>query len=324
MSLVSIFTSAIAPIVAVGFVGFLLGRRKGLDVDPLNTVLVYVLVPALVFHSLLTTSITGGTVVKVSLGVAAYVIVLAALAEGAVRLAGIDEPLSSAVVLESTYPNSGNLGIPLSAFAFGAVGRSTAVLFLAAQSVLIYSHGVYIAARSGGGGGLTAVRKVFSIPLLYAVAAALAVRALGLAPAPGTTAMQTLQLVGDASIPLMLLMLGSQLVGTEVRAALGPLGLTGVAKLVVAPVVGVLIVFAFSALGLGIQNSTVARVFVLECATPAAITPLILLLEFGGDGGEIGGLSPAEFVSSAVLTTTLASMATLTALIAVLRSGVVI
>ena len=321
MSLVSIFASAIAPIIAIGAVGFLLGRTKGLDVDPLNTVVVYVLVPALVFHSLLTTSIDASTVGKLAVGVTAYVVVLAALAEGAARAIGLDEPLASAVVLESTYPNSGNFGIPLSAFAFGAIGRSTAVLFLAVQSVLIYSHGVYIAARSGGGGGLSAVKEVFSIPLLYAVVAALALRYLGVDPATDTTIMQTLKLVGDASIPLMLLMLGSQLVGTDVRAAIGPLGLTNGMKLLVAPLIGVGIILALAAFGFGVGNKTVARVFVLECATPTAITPLILLLEFGDEAGEV---SPAEFVSSAVLTSTLASMATLTALIAVLRSGVVI
>lgn len=321
MSLVSIFASAIAPIVAIGAVGFLLGRTKGLDVDPLNTVVVYVLVPALVFHSLLTTSIDSGTVAKLAVGVTAYVVALTVLTEVAVRAAGVGEPLASAVVLESTYPNSGNLGIPLSAFAFGAVGRSTAVLFLAVQSVLVYSHGVYVAARSGGGGGLSSVKRVFSIPLLYAVAAALALRAAGVSPAADTTVMQTLQLVGDAAIPLMLLMLGSQLVGADVRSALGPLGLTNVMKLLVAPLVGVGIVLALAALGFGVQNETVARVFVLECATPAAITPLILLLEFGGESGDV---SPAEFVSSAVLTSTLASMVTLTALIAVLQSGVLV
>ncbi|WP_254535741.1 AEC family transporter [Halomarina litorea] len=321
MSLVSIFASAIAPIVAIGAVGFLLGRSKDLDVDPLNTVVVYVLVPALVFHSLLTTSIDADTVAKLAVGVTAYIVVLAALAEVAVRAIGLDEPLSSATVLSSTYPNCGNFGIPLSAFAFGAVGRSTAVLFLAIQSVLIYSHGVYIAARSGGSGGLSGVKRVFTIPLLYAVLAALVLRFVGVSPDTGTTVMQTLKLVGDAAIPLMLLMLGSQLVGTDVRAALGPLGLANVMKLLVAPLVGIGIVLALAGLGFGVQNSTVARVFVLECATPAAITPLILILEFGGEGS---GVSPAEFVSSAVLTSTLASMVTLTALIAVLRSGVVI
>lgn len=318
MSLAGIFASAVAPIVAIGAVGYLLGWTRGLDVDPLNTVLVYVLVPALVFHSLATTTIDSRTILKVFAGVTAFVVVMTLLAEVAGRAAGVEEPLLSALVLESVYPNSGNLGIPLSAFAFGAVGRSTAVLFLAAQSVLIYTHGVYVAARTDAGSRLAGVRRVFAIPLVYAVVVAVGLRWLGVLPPADSNAMETLRLVGDSSIPLMLIMLGSQLVGTDVRAALGPVSLVNVLKLLVAPAVGLVVVLA-----LGVENTTVARVFVLECATPAAITPLILVLEFGGDG-EPTDLSASEFVSTTVLTSTLASMVTLTLLIAVLRSGVVV
>jgi len=316
VSLFSIFVSAVAPIMAIGAVGYLLGRTRGLDADPLNAVLVYVLVPALVFHSLATTTIDSGTVVKLLVGVTAFIVGMSLIAEVAGRAAGIDEPLLSAVVLEGVYPNSGNLGIPLSAFAFGAVGRSTAVLFLAVQAVLVYTHGVYVAARSGTGGRFAGVRRVFSIPLVYAVVAAIGLRWLGALPPADSNAMETLRLVGDASIPLMLIMLGSQLVGADVRAALGPVSLVNVLKLLVAPAVGLVVILV-----LGVENATVARVFVLECATPAAITPLILILEFGGESED---LSASEFVSTAVLTSTVASVVTLTALIALLQSGVLI
>jgi hypothetical protein len=317
MSLLSIFATAILPIVAIAGVGFLLGRVKAVDPDPLNTVVVYVLAPALVFHSLATTDLGGGTLVRVVAGVVVYTVAMILVSEAAGRLFGTEDPLLSALVLVSAFPNSGNYGVPVSEFAFGATGRSTAVLYLTAQGVLIYTVGVYIASRSGGSGGLAGLKRAVKIPLVYAVVAALAVRYLGLVPPDGSAALSTLKLVGDSSIPVMLLILGLQLSQTDYGAALRRAGTANVLKMVVAPVVGVGV-----ALLMGFENPTVAKVFALECAMPAAITPLILVAEFAG-GEQVGGVDVAEYVSTVVLTTTLVSVPLLTVFIALLDAGVV-
>jgi predicted permease len=88
--------------------------------------------------------------------------------------------------------------------------------------------------------------------------------------------METVGLVGDAAIPLMLVILGIELARTDYAAALGSVGTATALKMAVAPVVGLGV-----SLALGFGDETVARVFVLESATPAAVTPLILLIEFG-------------------------------------------
>ncbi|HET7325506.1 MAG TPA: AEC family transporter [Halococcus sp.] len=317
MSLLSIFATAILPIVAIAAVGFVLGRVRKIAVEPLNTVTVYVLVPALVFYSLTTTELGGKTLIKVLVGVFVFIIVMVGLAEGVGRAMGVEEPIHSALVLVSAFSNSGNYGIPLSAFAFGAVGRATAVLYLVGQSVVIYTVGVYLASRSGGARGLSALKMVFKLPLLYAVVLALAFRFLGLVPPADSAAMTTLKLVGDSSIPLMLILVGIQLAGANYGAALSRVGTANVLKLLVAPVIALAITMT-----LDFSNLTVARVFVLECATPVAITPLILLIELG-EGRTADGVSGPEYVSAAVLTTTLVSVPVLTFLIAALETNFV-
>lgn len=317
MSLLSIFATAILPIVALAGIGFLLGRVKTVDPGPLNTIVVYVLAPALVFHSLATTTLGGGTLVRVVGGVAVYTIAMVLVAETVGRLFGTDDPLLSALVLVSAFPNSGNYGLPVSEFAFGETGRSTAVLFLTAQGVLIYTVGVYIASRSGGSGGLAGLKRAVKIPLVYAVIAALAVRYLGLVPPEGSAALSTLKLVGDSSIPVMLLILGLQLAQTDYGAALRRAGTANVLKMVVAPVVGIGV-----ALAMGFENPTVAKTFALESAMPAAVTPLILVAEFAG-GERVGGVEVAEYVSTVVLTTTLVSVPLLTVFIALLDAGMI-
>ncbi len=315
-SLLGIFATAILPIVAVSGIGFVIGRVKDIDADPLNTVVVYVFVPALIFHSLVVSTFDTATLLRVGAGVVLYLLAMIVVAEVLGRVLGEDEPLLSAFVLVSAFPNSGNYGIPISTFAFGDIGRGTAVVYLAAQSVLVYTLGVFVASRSGGTSPLTGLRHVLRIPLVYAVIAAFAVRALGLVPNSNSTVMSTIGLLGDAAIPLMLIILGIQLARTDYGAVLSQAGTANVLKMIVAPVVAVGV-----ALLVGFGNGDVARVFVLECAMPAAVTPLILVLEFGG--GDVGGVSVAEYVSTVVMTTTLVSIPLLTILIALLRSGFV-
>lgn len=317
MSLVSALGTAILPVLSVAAVGFLLGKLRDVDVDALGTITIYVLTPALIFHSLVTSEISGSLAAKLILAVAVFTIAMVLLAEGVGSLLGETEPTRGALVLSSAFPNAGNYGIPLSAFAFGGVGRSTAVLFIAGQSILMYTVGVYLASRGEETDLRAAASEVFRLPLVYAVVAAWLARWLGVIPANTSAAMETLKLVGDASIPVMLLMLGIQLANTQHGAAISRVGVSNALKLVVAPVVGVGVALL---LGLG-TNPQVARVFVLECAMPAAVTPLILTIEYDS-GGE--GLSGPEYVSTAIFASTLASVVTLTALIALLQSGMIL
>jgi predicted permease len=322
-SLVGIFGTAILPIVAIAAAGFALGRVKDVEAGPLNTITVYVLVPALVFHTLVTTPMSGTTVLTVAVGVLAFSLSMLAIAEGAGRALKRSEPMLGAFVLASMFANSGNFGIPLSEFAFGATGRSTAVLYAAIQGVLLYTIGTYVAAR-GTGGAFAGVRRAARIPIVHAVIVALAARWIGLAPPTGSTAMETLQLVGDASIPVMLLILGIQLSETNYAAAARRVIVPNALKLAVAPLVGIAIALVLSSgvFVLGFENETVARVFVLECAGPSAVTPIILLGEFSGPAD--GSVSPTEFASTAILTSTLLSIPILTVLIALLEAGLVV
>jgi predicted permease len=317
-ALLSIFATAILPIVTLAGVGVVLGRLRAIDIEPLNTVTVYVLVPALIFHSIATASFGGATLVRIGAATATYLVAMVLISEAVGRLFGVDEPILSALVLVGAFPNSGNYGIPLNEFAFGATGRSTAVVYLTTQAILLYTGGIYIAQRSGGTHGLGGMKRALKLPLVYAVVAAVLARYLGIVPPAEGTAMTTLALVGNASIPIMLLILGIQIADTDYGAALSQIGLASVLKMAVAPAVGVAV-----ALLVGFQDPTVARTFVLECATPAAITPLLLVVEFGGESAG-NGLSVAEYVSTTVLVTTLLSVPVLTVLIALLESGVLV
>lgn len=316
MSLLGIFATAIFPIVAIAAVGFALGRLREVRVDPLNTITIYVLAPALVFHSLTTTALGGGTLLSIAAAVFLFTVVMWLLADGTGRILGKTEPILGSFVLVSIFPNAANLGIPVSEFAFGSVGRSTAVIFIAAQSVAMYTLGVYLAARGEGDDWHSGLRAVFEIPLIYIVAAALFVRYLGVAPPADAALMETLKLVGDSSIPVMLLILGIELADVDYGAAILQVIPAVGMKLLLAPVVAVGIAFLVD-----FRNPTVARVFVLECAMPTAVTTLILTGEFAEAVPD--GMDATEFAGTVIFVSTIVSMPLLTGLIALLQSGTV-
>jgi len=243
-ALVDIFASAVLPVVSIVVAGIVLGRLKRVDPGPLNTVTIYVLAPALVFHSLVVTDLPLVTLARVGLGVLAFTLGMVAASELLGRALGQREPFLGSLVLIAAFPNAGNLGIPISDIAFG--------------------------------------------------------------------------LVGNAAIPVMLLILGIQLARTNYGDALSRTGSCTGLRLVVAPAIGLAV-----GLALGFDNPTVGRVFVLETAMATAVTPLILVMEFA-PGSERDGVTGPGYVSACVLVTTVVALPLLTVLIALLQSGILI
>jgi len=305
VSLLGAFTEAVLPVLAVAGVGYALGVYTDVDAEPLSTVTIYVLIPALVFHSLATTAIGGGEGVRIVLVAVFLTLVMWGISEGVAVFAA--DGNRNGLVLAGTFPNTANYGIPFSVFAFPSVGRTTAVLYVVGSTVMIYTVGVYVASRDAAGSSLDAVKRVARLPLVYAVVAGVAANAF-LSVDAETAAFETLRLVGDSSIPIMLIVLGIQLARATPSGTVRDVAMANVLRLVLAPVVAVPVV-----LGFGFTNPDVARVVVLEASTPVAVSTVILTVEFGGD---------SDYTATAVLTTTLASVLTVTLLIEALRSGV--
>ncbi|MFB6114013.1 MAG: AEC family transporter [Halodesulfurarchaeum sp.] len=314
MSLVSAFTSAILPILSIIGLGYLLASTIDITLEPLNDVALYAFLPALVFYNLSTSALGGEALLKVVLGVGSFVFGMWAVSEGISRAVGVDEPYRSADVLAAMFPNAGFFGVPLAAFAFGPAGRTTAILWMTVQSFLMYTAGVYVASRGGGETGWGAVRSVFKLPLIYAIFAALLLRGAGLVPPASSTAMRTIQLVGEASIPLMLVVVGAQLAEMEHTAYSHVLSPTAI-RLFAAPLVATVVV-----LGLAFDNPTVARTFVVLSATPVAVVPLALAITYSDDP-ERNGRAASEHLTTTIFVTTLASVPVLTVLITVLQNG---
>lgn len=317
-AVVDVFVSAMLPAILIIGAGAVFNAVKGVDLEPLNALAMYVLIPALVFHSIADTELGAGVLLRVGVGVVVFTLAMIAICGAYGRLVGTEGAVLNALLLIAAFSNAGSLGIPVADFVFGSAGRQTAVLFAAVQGVLVFTVGIYLASRSGGASGRANLRRVFGLPIVHAVLLALVAHALGVVPPSDAVTMETVGLLGDAAIPVMLLVLGIQLSETDAGDALSMTIAPIAFRFVVAPLVGLAIV-----IGLGFQDPTVARVFVLLTAMPAAIAPVIFVVEFAGDAETAGATIP-EFVSTSVLVTTLVSLPILTALIAALRAGLLV
>lgn len=316
-SIVGVFASSILPVVGLIGVGFLLERVSTLETGSLNTVTLFVLMPALIFHSLALTDLRLDSLLRVAVGVVVFLGVVLAVGWLYGTGAGKEESVLSGFLLITTFGNTGGLGIPMADFAFGGVGRETAVLFAAVHGAVVFTLGLYLASVSGGTSGVASLKRVLEYPLVYAVVLAVLARLLGVVPPADSAVMETVGLVGDSAIPLMLLVLGVQLSRTSSRRALSMTAGPTLFRFGVSPLVGTAVVLA-----LGFQNVTVTQVFVLLTAMPVAIAPVIFAVEFAEDT-SIGGVTVPELVSASVFVTTLVSIPVLTAVVTALKSGVI-
>ena len=92
--------------------------------------------------------------------------------------------------------------------------------------MLLYTVGVYYLSKSDDGSGrASAAEQVFTLPVTYAVVAAGVVLAFDLVPPTSSPAVKSIKLLGDASIPLFLIILGLQVAemrpGQTVRRYVG-------------------------------------------------------------------------------------------------------
>lgn len=317
-SVTSVIVSAILPTFLIIGTGLLLRRSQGIEAGPLNALALFVLTPALTVHSIALTSLTSDELLKISAGVVAFLGAALAASWLAGRVLGKDGATLRAFQLIATFGNAGALGIPLADFAFGDIGRQTAVLFAAVHGVVVFTVGLFIAANSSDQSSLDSLEQVLRYPLVYGVLVAVVARVADVVPPADSALMETLGLVGESSIPIMLVVLGIQLADTEFRSAatgtLSPMAF----RFLVSPVLGLAVVW-----GLGFQNATVARVFVLLTAMPVAVAPVIFVTEFAPDV-TVNGVTLPEYVSTNVLVSTLVSIPVLTLVVTVLTAGVLV
>ncbi len=303
----SVFAQVLLPILVVVASGYLLQRRLELDLTSVNRLSLYLLSPALIFSSLVQSRIEASETLRISAFMTLFVISIGALTWFVASLMRLDSIDRAAMMLCVMFMNAGNYGLPASRFAFGQEGFDRAVLFFVVQAILTQTLAIYIAGAGHGDrrGGLV---RLLRMPQIYAVLAALAVRLGGLRldPTGGgilNDAFRGVALVGDAAVPLLLIILGLQLAETGRISEGSKVALATVLRLGLSVPLALILSYL---LGLGELSTKLA---VVLSSMPTAVNVTILAIEFN--------VYP-RFVSSVVVVSTAASVFTLTLILVLL------
>jgi predicted permease len=192
--------SPVIPVFILIAVGFLFAQWKKINLSSVTEIVVYLGTPSLVFGSL-----AGKPLHPADLGVLCAGILLIFAGVGVlIRLYFLFCRFSSrGFALPTLFMNAGNMGIPLALFAFGQAGFQRAALLFVMITFLQYSLGIYIL---NGRGNWT---EIFRLPLIYAALAGLCVNLMQI-PIPQLL-LQPVTMLGQATIPIMLISLGYRL-----------------------------------------------------------------------------------------------------------------
>ena len=185
-------------------------------------------------------------------------------------------------------------------FAFGPGGVERGVVFMTANQVLLATLAVFIASR-----GHLSLRQslgnIFKVPLLYASILGFVVNRLAI-PIPKPI-FDPIQMIGEANLMLMLLILGMQLAVTRIVDGRKAIAVASILRLGVTVLVG-----AIGATLLGMQGLT-RQAVITESGTPTAVYATVIATEYKLN---------ASFTAACILVTTVLSMVTLTIVLALL------
>ncbi len=298
-----IFADNIAPVFLVAMVGFVVGRRLQIEPKTLARLVFYIFSPALVFRSLATTGISLLELGQLIVVMGLIYVVMAAITYLIMRKQGSSKIDRAGVMLSAVSPNNGNLGLPVIDFAFGADVLARAVVVFVAMTILNNTVGVWIAS-TGRSNTREALLKILHVPAAYAVFAGLLVKGLNITLPLAVD--RSVNILADASIPSMLILLGLQLARFEHIARFRLASVGAALRLLVAPVIAALLVFA---LRLSPQASIAVM---MQASMPVGVFTSIFASEFELD---------SQLSLSIILASTLASPVTLSVMILLLRQA---
>ncbi|RWZ59044.1 AEC family transporter [Halobacillus fulvus] len=289
----TIFFQVVLPVILVFCSGYVLQKILHLEIKSISTVALYIMLPCLVFDTFYAADFDQDYFMMVvfSLLLLFAIIIINKMAAKALRY---DTPTESGVILSTAFMNAGNYGAPIVLFAFGEEGFVYAVSFMVLQQIVMNFFGVYYAAK-GSAGISMAIKTVLKMPPTHAVWLALLFKYTGIS-IPGNL-MSSVQLVGDALIPTVMIMLGMQLANITVKnLSWDKISYAATLRLVGSPLIAWMLTIILP------MSDMMANVLIVSAAMPSAATTTMYAVQFD---------SKPELVSSITLITTLLSIVTI-------------
>lgn len=238
-------------------------------------IVIYLTLPALVFHIMITREMEWSLALVPLVGFAVHG-VLVAIAWGLARARKLDPKATGALIVASAVGNTGFFGIPLIAAATDAhLSLPAAVMFdTFCTGIITWTSTMWFAARFGDADAAhdapaSGLRSLLTLPPIWAVVAGMALRAAGVTELPAAID-RPLVVLGGAVLPLVLIYAGLVIEWEGVRRAWRDVAWATVLRFLVSPLVALGV-----ALAVGLDGD-VLRTVVLQAAMPTAMMSLVI------------------------------------------------
>ncbi len=263
--------SSVIPVALIVLIGFYAGKTLELDQPTLSRVVLYVFSPALIVDSLYRTTVSTENMLGIFAGFILTYLLLCLLVWIVGKQFSLSPAIQKSLLATTSFPNTGNLGLPVNLFAFGEPGLERAIVYLIASSLVTFSTGP---AFLKGGSFWSGVRFTLKLPLIWAMGFGVLLRLFG-TELPFKLD-EGLHLVAQAAVPLALLLLGTQIANSNWQFSYYEGGASFMRL-----IGGAMVSFCAGKL-LGLTGLDL-QVLVLQSSMPAAVNSFLMVTEFGGD-----------------------------------------
>ncbi len=283
----------ILAVIAPVFICALLGYgwvKKGLAFDTpfVSRLVMEIGAPCLIFSTFMEINVDLGAFKQMALAAFVAMLVFGMISGTALQLAKLDQ---RTWLPGQVFPNVGNMGMPLCLLAFGNEGLALGMTYFMVNTVFAFTIGMMISS------GKLSFRELLRNPMFYSVI--LTVICLFSGIRPPQWIQNTTKLLGNFTIPLMLIAMGVSLARFEIASIKRSAALS-LLRLGMGFGVGVVLAHLLGLTG-------VARgIMILQSSMPVAVFSYLFAVRFNRSPEEVAGT---------VVISTLLSFATLPALL---------
>jgi hypothetical protein len=271
------------------------------DIDSFNKIVMYILLPCMIFHALFSADLS----LLSKLGVLPFVILGSSFGTGILsyfilKRFNLDDVTLWSVLVTVMIANTGFMGYPVTLGIFGQEGFlraifcdiATSCIFLILSFVLIMKF---------GGTAKTAVKKIAFFPPLWAVILGLLFNLFNIPIGPVID--NTVNYLGQGAIPIIMISLGLSIDFSAIKRSKYMIVFTSIMKLAFFPLLAFIIA---SQLGLvDLQY----KISIVEAAMPSGMMSLLLAITYKLD---------YELTSDCILINTVISLITLPIIIMII------
>lgn len=263
----------VAPIftvIAVGYIWSWSGRKY--DLEFITSIAINIGCPCLAFSTLTNLKISYSLLGSISLATAVAILLFGLIGVLVLRISGLSV---NGYLSPLMFANIGNMGLPVCLFAYGQDGLALAIVVFAVVCVGQFTIAIFLYS------GSLSLAPICKNPVIISIVISSVLLVSGITP-PQWIAKST-KLIGDITIPVMLLTLGVSLQRMKVFNT-GRAFLLSFTRVGMGFGVGILVSYLFGLKG------TERGVFILQSSMPVAVFNYLLAERYGRNAKETAEL----------------------------------